>query len=330
MHIGILPLNALRAFEAAARHLSFAKAAGELHVTPGALSHIIRGLEAKLGARLFERRVRAIALTPTGKLLYPGLQLGFRQIRDAVEGIGAVGQDNVLVVSTPPGFTAKWLAPRLYKFAQANSDLDVRVSSGVAPANFVADGVDVAVRNLPNDALAAPELIAERLAALTLIPVCSPGVMQSFAARSLAQMIRHVPLIHDESLLGRADVPGWPEWLSAAGLAGADLDRGLRFSSADHALDAAIEGAGLLLAHAMLAHDDLRTGRLVCPFGPELTTGRGYYFVCPAARQTASKIERFRLWLRQEIGAMAMPMRPSREPVAPPPVARRRATRSAP
>ena len=111
------PLNALRAFEAAARHLSLTKAAQELHVTAGALSHQIRGLEELLGLKLFERRVRSIALTSAGKQLYPGLQTGFVHIRDAVAGLGDVGDDRVLVISTPPGFTAKWLAPRLYRFS---------------------------------------------------------------------------------------------------------------------------------------------------------------------------------------------------------------------
>src|SRR5215472_17219704 len=120
MHRPMPPLNALRAFEAAARHLSLTRAAVELHVTPGALSHQIRGLEELLGRKLFERRVRAIALTPAGKLLYPGLQTGFAQIHEAVAGLDATADERVLVISTPPGFTAKWLVPRLYRFASAH------------------------------------------------------------------------------------------------------------------------------------------------------------------------------------------------------------------
>src|SRR6476646_12039118 len=115
MHGPMPPLSALRAFEAAARHLSLTNAARELHVTPGALSHQIRGLEDLLGVKLFERRVRAIALTAAGKQLYPGLQTGFAQIREALESLEIAGQPNVLVVSTSPGLTSKWLAPRLYR-----------------------------------------------------------------------------------------------------------------------------------------------------------------------------------------------------------------------
>src|SRR5262249_29785217 len=126
MHMPMLPLNALRAFEAAARHLSLTKAAQELHVTPGALRHQIRGLEELLGIKLFERRVRSIALTPAGKLLYPGLHTGFSHIRDALTGLSNAAQERVLVISTPPGFTSKWLAARLYRFASAYPDTEVR------------------------------------------------------------------------------------------------------------------------------------------------------------------------------------------------------------
>ena len=138
------PLNALRAFEAAARHLSMAKAADELNVTPGALSHQIRGLEALLGVELFERGVRSIALTGAGARLYPGLRTAFLHMREAIDALGEADRDRVLVVSALPGFTAKWLAPRLYRFAEAHPGIDTRVSSSGALANFRTDGVHVA------------------------------------------------------------------------------------------------------------------------------------------------------------------------------------------
>src|SRR5215471_1166147 len=130
------PLNSLRAFEAAARHLSLTKAAAELNVSPGAISHQIRGLEALLGVQLFERRVRAIVLTAAGKLLYPGMQTGFLHLREAVAGLKQSGTARVLVVSTPPGLTAKWLAPRLYRFANAHPEVDTRISSSLDNAKF--------------------------------------------------------------------------------------------------------------------------------------------------------------------------------------------------
>ena len=143
MHKAMPPLSALRAFEAAARHLSLTIAARELNVTAGALSHQIRGLEDFLGVKLFERRVRAIALTAAGKQLYPGLQTGFTQIRDSVATLANTAHERVLVVSTSPGLTSKWLAPRLYRFAPVYPDVDVRISSSLNNANFTTDGVDL-------------------------------------------------------------------------------------------------------------------------------------------------------------------------------------------
>src|SRR6185437_7776099 len=136
MHTAMPPLSALRAFEAAARHLSLTLAARELNVTAGALSHQIRGLEEFLGTKLFERRVRSIALTAAGKQLYPGLQTGFAHIREAVESLYTAHAAHVLVVSTSPGLTSKWLAPRLYRFGAEYPDIDVRISSSAANANF--------------------------------------------------------------------------------------------------------------------------------------------------------------------------------------------------
>jgi LysR family glycine cleavage system transcriptional activator len=301
MHGAMPPLSALRAFEAAARHLSLTKAAAELNVTAGALSHQIRGLEDFIGQKLFERRVRSIALTPAGKLLYPGLQTGFAQIRAAVAGLRAAGPDRVLVISTPPGLTAKWLAPRLYRFAAAHPDLDTRISSSMAFANFVEDGVDVAVRNLRPDQTDDPALVHERLIDISFAPVCSPKLIAQYGALDAAAALARVPLIHDDTLAGRPDVPTWDDWLAAAGMAGVDVARGLRFNSADHALDAVLEGAGMLLAHGILAYDDLRSGRLVLPFKHVLPSQRAYYFVCPKATEKHPSVQAFRAWLRDEV-----------------------------
>jgi LysR family transcriptional regulator, glycine cleavage system transcriptional activator len=298
------PLNALRAFEAAARHLSLTRAAVELHVTPGALSHQIRGLEELLGRKLFERRARAIALTPAGKLLYPGLQTGFAQISEAVEGLGPQRVERVLVISAPPGFTAKWLVPRLYRFTGANPEIDVRVSSSVAYADFAADGVDVAVRNLPVDARADSTLVIEKLIELSVVPVCAPRLVAAHGPFARPEALRRVPLIHDETLVHLPAYPTWPVWFKAVGVAGADVSRGLRFNSTDHALDAASEGVGVLLAHDLPAYDDLRTGRLVVPVGPALSTGRAYYFACPKSRGERPHVRAFRAWVKQEIAAV--------------------------
>jgi len=298
------PLNALRAFEAAARHLSLTRAAEELHVTAGALSHQIRGLEDFLGVKLFERRVRAIALTAAGKLLYPGLQTGFARIQEAVAGLGLAGDRRVLVLSTPPGFTAKWLAPRLYRFTDANRDVDIRVSSSFGYANFTTDGVDAAIRNLPSDRATDPVLVVDKLADLTFLPVCSPRFLERHGPVTTAAALARVPLIHDETFARRREVPAWADWFKLAGVADVDVNRGLRFNSTDHALDAAGEGAGVLLAHDLPAYDDLRTGRLVIPVRLAMRSGRAYCFVCPKNRAERPHVRDFHTWLKQEVAAV--------------------------
>jgi LysR family transcriptional regulator, glycine cleavage system transcriptional activator len=302
MHSAPPPLNALRAFEAAARHLSLTKAASELNVTPGALSHQIRGLEEHLGLRLFDRGVRSIALTAAGKALHPGLQAGFLHIREALASLQRVGDARVLVVSAPPGFTSKWLAPRLYRFSMAYPDIDVRVSSSIKNANFTTDGVDVALRNLAVSAAQDETLDVEKLIDLSLVPVCSPAVAENLGP--LPDMLKRAPLIHDDSLAGRANMPTWADWFAAAGVTDADVSHGLRFNSADHALDATVEGAGVLLALDALAHDDLRTGRLIAPFALTLPSGRCYAFVCPKRRRDSANVRAFRAWLREEVAAL--------------------------
>ncbi len=320
MHSPMPPLTALRAFEAAARHLSLTRAAAELHVTAGALSHQIRGLEELLGVKLFERRVRAIALTPSGKLLYPGLQTGFAQIREAVAGLAPDPQrgDRVLVISAPPGFTAKWLVPRLHRFATQNPEIDVRVSSSAAYADFTADGIDVAVRNLPIDAKPDPGLVVEKLIEVSVVPVCSPRLVAAHGPFGQPAALKRVPLIHDDTLAHLPAYPTWATWFKAAAVGGVDISRGLRFNSTDHALDAASEGAGVLLAHDLPAYDDLRTGRLVIPAPPALVTGRGYHFVCPRDRSKRPHVQAFRAWLRHELAALVDPTGRLVYPAVPP------------
>ena len=198
------PLNALRAFEASVRHLSLAKAAQELNVSPGAVSHQIRALEALLGIELFERRVRAIALTPAAKMLYPGVQNGFLQIQEAVASLRQATNERVLVVSTPPGLTAKWLAGRHYRFASGHPESEVRISSSLANANFTTDGVDVAVRNLAVRPSVDPALLIERLVEVSLVPVCSPRLYEQHGSPRTAEALARMPLIHDDSLASRA------------------------------------------------------------------------------------------------------------------------------
>ena len=297
------PLNALRAFEAAARHLSLTRAAVELRVTTGALSHQIRGLEELLGLKLFERRVRSVALTSAGKRLYPGLQTGFMHIKDAVAGLRRDGAEHVLVISTAPGLTAKWLAPRLYRFSAAYPEIDVRISSTIGAANFTTDGVDAAVRNLPADAKDDSKLVIDKLIDLRLAPLCSPSWIAAHGPIVSPEALKGAPLIHDDSLAHRIEIPTWADWFKTAGVDGVDVSRGLRFSSADHAIDATLEGAGVLLTFDVLAYDALRAGRLVVPFPLTLQSGRAYYFVCPRNHADRANVRAFREWVKLEAAA---------------------------
>src|SRR5437762_9784953 len=165
------PLNALKAFEAIARHLSFANAADELHVTPAALSHQIRALESQLGLELFHRRTRAIELTDAGRLIYPGLHAGFESVRNAIGQLERRREGNVLVISATPGLVAKWLMPRLWRFLHTYPDIDARVSATMKLADFGSDGVDVAIRMSTGN---HPDLHVEKLFEDSMLPVCSP------------------------------------------------------------------------------------------------------------------------------------------------------------
>ena len=300
------PLNALRAFEAAARHLSLTKAAAELNVSPGAISHQIRGLEALLGVALFERRVRAIVLTAAGERLYPGLQTGFLHIREAVSALQQLDNERVLVVSTPPGLTSKWLAARHYRIAAAHPEIDTRISSSLNNANLTTDGVDLAIRHMLENPPPDPALDFEKLISLKLVPVCSPKLIETLGPIDKPELLAHAPLIHDDTLLPRARVPTWSDWFAAAGLPHVEIVRSLSFNSAEHALDAASEGAGVLLVTNILAYDSVRSGRLVIPVPLALPAGHAYHLVRPkrARAQMRPQVRAFIDWLKQEFAAL--------------------------
>jgi LysR family glycine cleavage system transcriptional activator len=274
-------------------------------VTASALSHQVKGLEDFLGVKLFHRRSRGIELTEAGRRLYPGLSAGFAQVRQAVTGLTRASEERVLVISAPPGFTAKWLAPRVYRFLMAHPQIDARITAGMHLVDFERDGVDAAVRNLAISRRPDPDLYVEKLADVRLLPVCSPRLLEETDGLRSPGDLARTTLIHDDSLAGHADVPTWSDWLAAAGVKGVDVDRGLRFNSADHALDATAEGAGVLLAHKLLALDDLKTGRLIAPFDLELKADRAFHFVCPKGTEGRPKVRAFHDWLLDEFRRIA-------------------------
>jgi len=197
--------------------------------------------------------------------------------------------------------TAKWLAPRLYRFLSANPQFDTRISTSKELANFTSDGVDLAIRNVRR---VAPGLWSRKLLDIRLTPVASPRFVAEHGGLHTPSALSGMPLIHDDVLGTLPGMPTWTDWLAAAGVAGIDLGRGLRFDSADHALEAAGEGAGVLLAQRELAHDDLRSGRLVAPFPLELSADRAYYVVCPIGRELTPKVRLFSEWLVSEVARM--------------------------
>ena len=292
------PLNALRAFEATARHLSFSRAAEELNVTPAAVSHQVKALEETLGTSLFRRLNRAIELTDAGRLLFPDLQEGFQRIGEAVAKLDRLSDDRVLVISTGPAFSAKWLAPRLYRFLEQYPEIDARISANLGRSNFGADGVDVAIRFGGGE---YSGFHVEPLVEDSLLPLCSPALLARGPALKTPRDLRRHVLIHDDSLSFRENHPGWAEWLKAAGVRGVDASRGLRFNHADHGIDAAIEGAGVVLARKVMAAGDLRLGRLVAPFALEIPVGLAFYLVTPRGAETRPKTAKFRDWIEREM-----------------------------
>lgn len=294
----IPPLNALRAFEASGRLLSFAKAAEELGVTPAAVSHQVRALEEHLGAPLFVRLTRRVALTPVGQTLLPGLSEGFDALAAAVGRIRSVEQTGRLAVSVAPSFAAKWLVPRIERFNSANPDIDLLISPSQSLTGFASDEIDVAIRFGEGT---YPGLHVEPLFAEALTPMCSPSLCAGSPPLSVPDDLRHHLLIHDDSNYLMGPVPDWDMWLRMAGVEPFDTGRGPHFRYVEHALQAAMDGVGVVLGRRSLAAADIAAGRLVCPFELTLPTDFGYFLVCPENDIARPKVAAFRDWVFAEI-----------------------------
>ena len=293
------PLNGLRAFEATARHMSFTRAAEELFVTPAALSYQVRQLEEILGTKLFKRLNRAIELTPHGEALYPGIRAGFERMDEAMRTMRRRAETHVLVVSVGPAFAAKWLAPRLYRFIQRHPDIDPRISANVQISDFENEQIDLAVRFGRGS---YPGLYSERLSSEDVTPMCSPELVSDSHPHPLREpgdLVHHV-LIHDESLSFFDNMPNWQMWCQQAGVSNINLDGGVHFTLADHGLDAAVEGAGVVLGRRVLAHFDLKSGRLVRPFDLKIPVAYGFHVVSPTSTMDDPKVIAFREWLHEE------------------------------
>jgi len=291
-------LNALRAFEAAARLLSFQKAAEELFVTPSALSYQIKQLEEQLQMPLFVRLSRAVALTEAGRRLYPGIHEGFERMQGAVRTLGHTGQDKVLVVSSGPAFAAKWLAPRVYKFVDQHPDVELRIAAGLKLTDFNVDEVDVALRFGGGN---YPGLFVEPLFEEAVLPLASPEYVERFGGSLDDTNLKRVTLLHDDSTSFMQKRSNWKRWLDDRGFDDVDAEKGPRFNHADHGLGAAVDGAGIVLGRLTLAMRDIHLGRLVAPFEHYLKARAGFYFVAPTGSMELPRVGIFHQWLREEV-----------------------------
>lgn len=293
------PLNSLRAFNAAARHMSFQNAAEELFVTPAALSYQIRHLEEHLGVKLFNRLNRAVELTEMGRLIAPGIREGFARLSQTMQQLERRKASNVLVVSAGPAFTAKWLAPRLYRFVSKHPDIDARISSSVKVVNLETDDVDVGIRFGRGQ---YANCSSEKLFDEYVTPMCSPSLMTGDHPLRVPADLKGHTFIHDDTHVGFFELADWQGWLKAAGVNDVDPNhRKLQFNVADHALDAAIAGAGVVLGRLALAQGDIDAGRLIMPYDLKIKADFSFYLVHLTSRSSDPNIRAFRDWLLEEI-----------------------------
>jgi LysR family glycine cleavage system transcriptional activator len=284
----------LRAFEAAARHMSFSRAAAELSVTPAALSYQIKALEAYLGQTVFWRLNRPVELIEAGRCLAPGARDAFATLSSAWRSTKKLNDSSVLTVTAGPAFTSKWLAPRMYEFSQAHKEIELRFLATLRLIDFDRDEVDVAIRfGLGCDkGVYARPLIKE-----WVTPMMTPEMAKEITT---PEKLADANLVHDDSVNFFKAPTDWSAWAKAQGIT-IDADHGPRFSQADHAIDAAIAGAGVVLARVSLATRALESGRLVAPFELGLISEAQFRFICPLGNEKRPHIAAFEAWVMDEI-----------------------------
>jgi LysR family glycine cleavage system transcriptional activator len=287
------PLNALRAFEATARHRSVKNAAAELHVTPGAVSQMLKALEQQLGIALFRRINRGIALTDAGRDYLPAIRNAFAQIAEATGRIAASAETGVLTVSAPPFFASAWLVPRLKDFQDAHPEIDLQVTASKALVDFARDRVHVAIRHGLGR---YPGLRSERVFAVELVPVAAPALAARLGVPATPAALTGWPRVHD------AERQDWPLWFRAQGIEETGSLRGPAFDEAGLLLQAVLAGQGAgLLPKAMVA-GDLADGRLVKLAEIAWPEAYAYYLVYPEANAQRPKVAAFRDWILRAAG----------------------------
>jgi LysR family glycine cleavage system transcriptional activator len=286
-----LPLTALRAFEAAARHLSFTRAAEELHVTQAAVSHQVKALEDLIGVELFRRQPRSLILTTEGQALLPDLRDAFDRMAQAIDRIGRQAGSRTLIVSLLTTFALTWLVPRLHRFQALHPDIDVRMTASQKVIDFEREDVDVAIRYAADPDV---RLFSLRLFGDCLTPLCG---------RKLRDRLRSPDDLRKVPLIESGHEPEWPVWLKAVGLGDLKPRRSLTFDSTKIAVEAAIAGAGVAIGPPNLFHEDLAEGRLFQPFPQEVESGKAWWLVCPREVVGRPKIRAFVQWIEQEIAS---------------------------
>lgn len=290
------PLNALRAFEAVARHLNITQAADELAVTPGAVSQQVQNLEEYLGVTLFRRTTKGLALTDAAQSAIPVLHEAFDRLAEAASILQPGKNPQHLTVSVAPSFAAKWLTPRLARFNQRHPDIDIWLSASMELVDFAKADVDLAIRYGRG---VYTGLESRRLMSEHVIPVISPPLLQTVdlaAPSGLADCV----LLHDESPDADPSCPTWPMWLAARGIRDVDGARGPRFNQSSLVIEAAVAGRGVGLAKRTLAQEDIAAGRLVVPFEIETAVEFAYYLVYPRKSGWRPQVKSFIAWLNEE------------------------------
>ncbi|RMF06737.1 MAG: transcriptional regulator GcvA, partial [Alphaproteobacteria bacterium] len=292
MKRALLPLNALRVFDAAARHLSFKNAADELAVTPAAVSQQIRALEDYLGVVLFNRLPRTLELTEPARRSLPALREGLERFEETVRILQAAQNSNTLSISVAPSFASKWLVPRIERYYQRYPEMDVRIQASTALARFDVENIDLAIRY---GAGRYGDLHVEKLMDEEVFPVCSPELLDGLKT---AADLKAYTLIHDDGSIDDTSNPTWAMWLQAAGVRLANPERGLHFNQSNLVIEAAVAGKGVALAKKAIAEADLASGRLVRPFAQSQAVAFAYYLVAPEPQWQQGKVRNFVAWLK--------------------------------
>ncbi|MGA0600293.1 transcriptional regulator GcvA [Caulobacter sp. KR2-114] len=293
------PLNALRAFEAAARHLNFSRAADELSVTPGAVSQQIQNLEDYVGASLFKRTPKGLLLTDAAQTALPALREAFDRLAEAASLLTAAVDGRRLTLTAAPSFAAKWLVPRLGRFEEAHPHVDVWLSADMELVDFAAGEVDLAIRYGSGR---YPGLESVRLMNETVIPVASPDLVAANPLADPSDLSHHI-LLHDGSPDADDSCPDWSMWLAARNVKGVDGNRGPRFNQSSLVIEAAVGGRGVALAKRTLAQDDLDAGRLVAPLQIATAVDFAYHVVHPKAKGRLPQVKAFVSWITAEAAA---------------------------